>query len=121
MKELKSYAELQNHFNNEAFVLKTQQQISKDFAKFNLFYSDSFETNPFSKEEIEAQIANQLVDIMKQGETRLLQLLYSIDVAEKDFLHLTTQPNFVQELARKVLYREAYKVYLRMKFSSYTD
>ena len=121
MEDLKSYAELQNYFNNDAFVLKTQQQISKDFATVNLFFTDSFETNPFSQEEIEAQIANQLVDIMKQGETRLLQFLYTIDLAEKDFLHITTQRNFVQELAHKVLYREAYKVYLRMKFSSYTD
>ncbi|MEY3237768.1 MAG: hypothetical protein RI883_1869 [Bacteroidota bacterium] len=118
MKELKSYAELQNYFNNEAFVLKTQQQISKDFAKFNLFFSDLFEIDPFSKEEIEIQIADQLADIMKQGETRLMQLLYTIDVAEKDFLQLTTQPNFLQELSHKILYREAYKVYLRMKFSS---
>ena len=27
MEELKSYAELQNYFNNEAFVLKTQQHV----------------------------------------------------------------------------------------------
>ncbi len=121
MEDLKSYAELKNYFNNEVFVLKTQQQIIKDFAKFNLFFSDSFEIDPFSKEEIEIQIADQLADIMKQGETRLMQLLYTIDVAEKDFLHLTTQPNFLQELSHKILYREAYKVYLRMKFSSYTD
>lgn len=121
MEDLKSYAELQNYFNNTVFVLKTQQQISKDFAKFNLLFSDLFVTEPLSKEEIEVQIANQIVDIMKQGETRLLQLLYTIDLAEKDFLHLTTQPNFVQELSHKILYREAYKVYLRMKFSSYTD
>ena len=55
---------------------------------------------------------------MKQGETRLLQLLYTIDLAEKEFLHITTNPNFVQLLSEKILFREAYKVFLRTKFSS---
>ena len=34
MEELKSYAELQNYFNNEAFILKTQQQIQFVFYGF---------------------------------------------------------------------------------------
>jgi len=116
MDELKINSELQGHFNNEAFVLKTQQQIAKDFAKFNLNFSEIFETDPFTKEEIELQIADHLVDIMKYGETRLLQLLYTIDISEKQFLQLTTKANFIQELAHKILFREAYKVFLRMKF-----
>ena len=121
MQNLVDNKQLSTFLGNEEFILKTQQQIAKDFAKFNLFFEESFERESHSKEEIEHLIAPLIVDLMKQGETRLLQLLYTIDVAEKDFLHLTTQPNFVQELAHKVLYREAYKVYLRMKFSSYTD
>jgi hypothetical protein len=33
-------------------------------------------------------------------------------------LHITTDPHFVQLLSEKILFREAYKVFLRTKFSS---
>lgn len=118
MNELISYSELQSYFNNEDFVLKTQRQIAKDFAKFNLFFEESFEIESHSKEEIEHLIAPLIVDLMKQGETRLLQLLYTIDLSEKEFLHITTDPNFIQLLSEKILFREAYKIFLRAKFSS---
>lgn len=123
MDDLKSYSDLQNHFNNEDFVLKTQQQIAKDFANYSLFFPDSFQRLPFSKQEIEDQIAIHLSEIMTSpqarrdyGETRLLQLLYTIDISEKQFLHLTTSPDFISELSKKILFREALKVFLRMNF-----
>ena len=97
MSDLKTYDQLNAYFDNQQFVLKTQQQIAKDFAKFNLLFSDSFEIEPISKDEIERLIGQLLVDLMKQGETRLLQLLYTIDLSEKEFLHITTDPNFIQK------------------------
>lgn len=118
MSDLRTYDQLNAYFDNQQFVLKTQQQIAKDFAKFNLYFSDSFELEPISKDEIERLIGQLLVDLMKQGETRLLQLLYTIDLSEKEFLHITTDPNFIQLLSEKILFREAYKVFLRTKFSS---
>lgn len=118
MSDLRTYDQLNAYFVNQQFVLKTQQQIAKDFAKFNLLFSDSFEIEPISKDEIERLIGQLLVDLMKQGETRLLQLLYTIDLSEKEFLHITTDPNFIQLLSEKILFREAYKVFLRTKFSS---
>lgn len=118
MTNLAIYDRLNSYFQNQQFVLKTQQQIAKDFAKFNLYFSDSFEIEPTSKDEIERLMGQLLVDVMRQGETRLLQLLYTIDISEKEFLHITTDPNFIQLLSEKILYREAYKVYLRTKFSS---
>lgn len=118
MSDLRTYDQLNAYFDNQQFVLKTQQQIAKDFAKFNLLFSDSFEIEPISKDEIERLIGQLLIDLMKQGETRLLQLLYTIDLSEKEFLHITTDPNFIQLLSEKILFREAYKVFLRTKFSS---
>ena len=117
MKDLITTSELLSYFDNADFVLKTQQQIVKDFAKFNLTFPENFETETFSKIEIESLIAERVTDLMKEGETRLLQLLYTIDLSEKEFLQLTTQANFIEEISRKILYREAYKVFLRMKFS----
>jgi hypothetical protein len=117
MNDLITSSELRSYFDNEAFVLKTQQQIVKDFAKFNLFFPENFETVVYTKEQIEVLIAEQVAELMKEGETRLLQLLYTIDLSEKEFLAITTDPDFLILLAQKILMREAYKVFLRSKFS----
>ena len=109
--------QLSTFLGDEDFILKTQQQIAKDFSTFNLLFEESFQIESHSKEEIERLIALLIVDLMKQGETRLLQLLYTIDLSEKEFLHITTDPNFIQLLSEKILFREAYKVFLREKFS----
>lgn len=117
MNDLITSSELKSYFDNEAFVLKTQQQIAKDFAKFNLFFQDNFETEVYSREKIESLIAERVTDLMKEGEARLLQLLYTIDLSEKEFLSITTDPDFISLLSEKILFREAYKVFLRSKFS----
>lgn len=117
MKDLISPSELQLQFSNDAFVLKTQQQIAKDFDKFNLGFGELFHDTAFPKKEIESMIAERIAQLMKEGETRLLQLLYTIDLPEKEFLSITTEPDFLQLLSEKILYREAYKVFLRNRFS----
>jgi hypothetical protein len=117
MEEINLYTELIPLFETASFVLKTQQQISKDFAKFNLIFPANFEEVAYAKPEIEQLISEQLVDLMKEGETRLLQLLYTIDLSEKEFLSITTNANFLPLLSEKILYREAYKIFLRAKFS----
>lgn len=117
MNDLITYSQLQPYFDNEEFVLKTQQQLEKDFGKFNLSFGEDFDQVPFTKEQIESFIGERVTELMKEGETRLLQLLYTIDLPEKEFLALTTHPDFLQELSRKILFREAYKVFLRSKFS----
>lgn len=71
------------------------------------------------QKRIEANIAQQLVELMKEGETRLLQLLYTIDLPENEFLHLTKEPDFLRLISQRILLREAYKVFLRRKFSAY--
>ena len=116
MKALISPADLQQQFHNKEFVLKTQQQIANDFAKFNLIFHEEFEESALEKTVIEALIAQQISELIKEGETRLLQLLYTIDLPEKEFLTITTDPNFLQLLSEKILFREAYKVFLRSKF-----
>jgi len=54
---------------------------------------------------------------MKHGESQLLQLIYIIDIPEKEFLSSVTQKEVVQILSEKILLKEANKVYLRRKFS----
>ena len=117
MNNLFSHSQLQSSFSNQHFVLKTQRQIANDFAKFNLLFPDNFESELHSQPIIEELIAERIAEIMKEGETRLLQLLYTIDLSEKEFLSITTEPNFLKLLSEKILMREAYKVFLREKFS----
>ena len=102
--------------SNEEFVLKTQQQIQKDFAKFNLEFRENFIFDLWTKEEIELAIQENLAIIIKFGETKLMQLLYTIDIPEEQFLRLTQEQNFLPLLAEAILKREALKVYFRSKF-----
>jgi len=105
-----------SYFSNEDFVLKTQQQIHKDFAKFNLEFPENFIFEVWSKDKIELAIEERVAEIIKTGETRLLQLLYTIDIPEKQFLNLITEPNFLSILSQAILKREAMKVYFRSKY-----
>lgn len=104
-------------FSNEVFVLNTQKQLAKDFNQNGFYFSQEFSENALTREEIEQAVAEQLMEIMRSGETKLLQLLYTIDLPEKEFLSILHTPNFLQALAAKVVFKEAYKVYLRNRFS----
>lgn len=111
-----SLSQSEKSFANEDFVLKTQQQIHKDFAKFNLEFRENFIFEPWTKEDIELAIEEKLAIIIKMGETKLMQLLYTIDIPEEKFLSLTQEVNFIQILSEAILKREAMKVYFRSKF-----
>ncbi len=104
-------------FSNETFVLNTQKQLAKDFNQNGFSFSQEFSEIALTREEIEQAVAEQLMEIMRLGETKLLQLLYTIDLPEKEFLSILNTPNFLQALAAKVVFKEAYKVYLRNRFS----
>jgi hypothetical protein len=117
MADLQNSFQLQKSLLEEGFILKTQQQIAKDFAKVNLNFPESFILEPFSKEEIIELIANEVATFMERGERHLLQLLYSVDLSEKGFLELTVHPEFLANISEQILYREAYKVWLRANYS----
>ena len=50
------------------------------------------------------------------GETKWMQLLYTIDIPEQTFLSLTQEKDFIQLLSQAILKREAMKVFFRSKF-----
>jgi hypothetical protein len=102
--------------NNEQFVINTQKQIAKDFAKINLLFPTSFEEIRYSKDEIEELIRHFLCELIKEGEPRLLQLLYIIDLPENEILSIRGESDFLNQLSEKILYREAYKIFLRQKY-----
>ena len=102
--------------SNEKFVQDTVNQICKDFSRCGWGIDSVFLDRTLVKDEIEELLAEKLVEIMKFGETQLLQLIYLIDIPEKEFLSIISQPNFPQLLAEKIVLKEAYKVYLRSRY-----
>jgi hypothetical protein len=106
-----------NELMNEHFVRDTLLQIQKDFLRCGWEFDSEIIEKRISKSEIEEFLANKLAEIMKHGESQLLQLIYIIDIPEKEFLKIVSQPNILQNLAEKILLKEAYKVYLRRKYS----
>jgi hypothetical protein len=108
---------LLQEFSNEKFVQDTINQICKDFSRCGWDIDSDLFQGKLRKDEIEDLIAEKLVEIMKMGETQLLQLIYLIDIPEKEFLSITSESNFPQLLAEKIVLKEAYKVYLRSRYS----
>lgn len=95
-----------------------QQQLAKDYARMGQHFPVTFEQEVFAFETLEGLVRELTVNIMEQGEPKLLQLLYSIDIPEKHFLSLLGKDRFLDELVLKIIHREAEKVYFRQKFSS---
>ena len=116
MKTLLSKEELEYQWTIPDFVLKTQKQIAKDFALYGYDFEEHFINSELPLVEIENAISEQLALLMKEGETKLLQLLYQIDIPQSQFIELLNRDTFVMELSGLIVRREAYKVYLRSKF-----
>lgn len=108
--------ELQLQFQTVDFILKTQQQISKDFYSSSIQFEQSFETTELAYQEILEEVATKLEEIIRLGETQLLQLLYQIDISQNQFLKLVNREDFLFRLSELIVRREAYKVFLRSKF-----
>ncbi|MBM3452783.1 MAG: hypothetical protein FJX84_06545 [Bacteroidetes bacterium] len=104
-------------FSNEKFVQDTVNQICKDFSRCGWDIDSILLERKLTKVELEELLAEKLVEIIKFGETQLLQLIYIIDISEKEFLSILSEQNFPQLLAEKIVLKEAYKVFLRKKFS----
>lgn len=113
---LLSKDELQKQFGIADFVLKTQKQIAKDFASGGFSFGSTFTESELNYIEIIDLISFQLEDVLKFGESKLLQLLYQIDVPQHLFLELIKEDDFIFKLSEIIVRREAYKVYLRSQF-----
>lgn len=103
----------QVQFENVDFVLKTQQQIAKDFERSGHDIDSRLLDNSFSLEELEDIVALMLSQVFKKGEQTTLQLLYQIDIPQSQFLQLSAEGNFLNQAAYLIIRREAQKVYLR--------
>lgn len=94
-------------FSNAEFVLKTQQQIAKDFGSCGVDFPNNFLVSNYTTNEIldEIQLALKKVHSIEE-------LLYRIDVPEELFIH----SHDFDTLSKIILQREAYKILLRKMF-----
>ena len=117
MKTALSQQQLLQEFESGQFILKTQKQIAKDFGQFSIDFSADFLNLPLTMSEILLKVEEKVAELMKESEQRFLQYLYLVDIPEISFLTLTTDPEFLPKMSELILKREAYKIYLRNRYS----
>jgi hypothetical protein len=108
---------LLHFFDRAEFVEKTKAQIVKDFSRLQIDCDAVLLENAHTQEEMIQLIEQALFEVIQQGETQLLQLLYLIDLPEAKFLSLLGRPELLPTLSYEILKREAQKIYLRNKYS----
>lgn len=116
MKLLLNQPELLQQLEVPDFVLKTQQQIHKDFSMQGLDINDELLGKELNYDKIFTIVSDALSNVMRLGERVLLQLNYQIDVPQQEFLNAISGKDPVDKLSTLIIRREAFKVYLRTKF-----
>lgn len=98
-------------------LLLLQKQIFKDFESYSTHFPEDFLEKSYSFDEIIFFIKENLTSVLEKNEAKTLQLFYKIDIPEKQFLNLVSSENAIQNLSDAILYREAQKIYFRIKYS----
>lgn len=99
---------------SQDFVRKTIEQIEKDFRMCGIDFQ--FISKDENEVVVELVLTVQLA-IERLSATELQQFIYIIDLKENDFLNAVILEDNGLQLAQRIVYREAYKVYLKAKFS----
>ena len=105
-------------FNSQEFVLKTQQQIAKDFGTAGVDFPKDFCSVPIALDLLITDLSIRLKEVESSNPSTFSQLLYQIDIPESILPDLAQSDDYYSSLAEVVIKREAYKVFLRSKFSS---
>ena len=109
--------ELIANLENSDFARKTCLQLIKEFDRLGLHLP--LEPSSRDQQDIIKIIAVELNVIAREKSELLAQLIYSIDLSEKNVKKsFEESENVINHLAHAFLIRAAQKVYLREKFSS---
>ncbi len=112
--------ELEAHFSNELFRLKTQRQIAKDFESHGFSYNPTFCDEVVDIQQLSDTVSEALMYIIEKKVSSWQPLLYTIDISEKVYVQYATsqEQNWMQLFAWEVIRREAQKVFFREKYSN---
>ena len=108
-------------FDSSDFVLRTQQQIAKDFAQHGFVLGAEFVTVPFPVEHLTEIVRNTLSEIVERHASKWMPLMYTLDISEHSYRHFFTRAStdWLPEFTWIVIRREAQKVFLRDKFRNW--
>ena len=101
---------LKNSLLDFNFVLETIIQIEKDFQRCDISINL---IGLKKKDEIEQEIYNAIKNL---SSLKLQQLIYLVDINEKEFLKIMSDQYPIQSLSESILRREALKVYIRKNY-----
>jgi hypothetical protein len=109
---------LNESLHSQDFVLKTQQQLAKDFRQHGFEFGDFFEKDSLNLQELIPLVSNQLAEIIENHPSKWLPLIYTLDISEKKYHTFLQKTNldWLNEFAFVVIQREAQKVFFREKF-----
>ena len=110
--------DLKSELSQVEFVLKTQRQLIKDFGLTGIDFPADFQSIPQDFDRLIFEISARLKELQSMNPTAFDQLLYRIDIPETILPDLARSDDFHSSLAEVVLKREAYKVFLRSKYST---
>lgn len=115
MQEPQNRQELESFFDKEDFIIKTVQQITKDLVGLE---GAEVDFNIILEQDVLLQLNVQLAAVLLEMSSRnLQQFIYRVDLKESEYLQAVSKEDDFQELAFRIIRREAQKVYLRAKFS----
>ena len=103
-----------NELQNNSFVEMTISQITKDFARISVGFNFVKDKKIELKNQLIAEVEKTISNLTS---IELQQFIYLIDLKETDFHSASHHENFLEILSEKILYREAYKVFLRKYYS----
>ena len=111
--------ELDAHFSNELFRLKTQRQIAKDFESHGFSFNPAFCDMVVEIQQLSDTVSEALMYMVEKKASSWQPLLYTIDISEKVYIQYATSQsqNWMQLFAWEVIRREAQKVFFREKYS----
>jgi hypothetical protein len=109
---------LNQELKSDDFVLKTQSQIVKDFGTVGIDFPSDFQSFALALDQLIEEVSNRLKELQSSSSSSFSQLLYQIDIPESILPDVSQSDDFYSSLAEVVIKREAYKVFLRSKFSS---
>ena len=112
-----SDTEIGKAFSSADFVLKTQQQIAKDFGQHGFCFEPDFESVHYDITRLEQTLLFMLSEIIEKHPSKWLPLMYSLDISEKNYVRFfaTAQSGWLNDFVLVVIRREAQKVFFREK------
>ena len=109
--------------NKEDIVRETADQIMKDFGMFGIeiTFSGNVEN---AYHELHEQLINQISIYLDRDYSRLMAVLYQVDITEKEIAkaHIELpQYNDLEVLAHQVIFRDLKKVLYRRYYKSKSE